>query len=64
MAFSGNFGSWNGLNSGARLRAPAASALAGLYPHVVARVALPQRLALLDRLTEALESGETPVSYR
>lgn len=41
--------------------AGAASALAGLYPHVVARVALRERLALLDRLTEALEDGNTPV---
>ncbi len=41
--------------------AGAASALAGLYPYVISRVALPQRLELLDRLTEALEGGETPV---
>ena len=39
----------------------AASALAELYPHVASRVGTAERLELLDRVTAAVEEGETPV---
>jgi hypothetical protein len=39
----------------------AADALAELYPHVASRVGTPERMELLDRVTAAVEEGETPV---